>query len=51
MPTSQLVFFRGKGVALLTAAYIVNRVPSEGIVANPYELWHGRKPSLEHLCP
>jgi len=36
---------------LLTATYILNRVPSKSIPATPYELWHGRKPSLDHLCP
>jgi len=36
---------------VLTAAYIFNRVPSKSVSATPYELWHGRKPSLEHLRP
>ncbi|KAL0286174.1 UNVERIFIED_CONTAM: Copia protein [Sesamum calycinum] len=39
------------GDAILTAAYILNRVPSKSIPSTPYELWHGRKPSLESLCP
>ena len=39
------------GDALLTAAYILNRVPSKSVYATPYELWHGKKPSLEHLHP
>ena len=39
------------GDALLTAPYILNRVPSKSISATPYELWHSRKPSLEHLLP
>ncbi|KAL0391272.1 UNVERIFIED_CONTAM: Copia protein [Sesamum latifolium] len=32
------------GDAILTAAYILNRVPSKSIPTTPYELWHGRKP-------
>jgi len=39
------------GDALLTAAYILNRVPSKSVPATSYELWFGKKPSLEHLCP
>ena len=39
------------GDALLTAAYIPNRVPSKSVTATPYELWHGRKLSLDHLSP
>jgi len=39
------------GDARLTAAYILNCVPSKSVVATPYELWHGRKPSLDHLRP
>jgi len=39
------------GDALLTAAFIINHVPSKSVSTTPYELWHGRKPSLEHLCP
>ncbi|KAL0316519.1 UNVERIFIED_CONTAM: Retrovirus-related Pol polyprotein from transposon TNT 1-94 [Sesamum radiatum] len=38
------------GDAILTVAYILNRVPSKSIPSTPYELWHGRKPSLESLC-
>jgi len=36
---------------LLTATYILNRVPSKSIPVTPYELWHGRHPSLDHLRP
>jgi len=36
---------------LLTAAYILNRKRSNSVLATLYELWHGRKPSLDHLCP
>jgi len=39
------------GDALLTATYIVNHVPSKSVSAMPYELWHGRKPFLDHLHP
>ena len=41
--------------ALKTAAYILNRVPSKAVAKTPYELWTGRKPSINHLhiwgCP
>ena len=40
-----------RGDALLVATYIHNRVPSKSIIATPYELWFGKKPSLDHLCP
>ena len=36
---------------MLAAAYILNHVPSKSISATSYELWHCRKPFLEHLCP
>uniref|UniRef100_A0A2N9F6S1 Integrase catalytic domain-containing protein n=1 Tax=Fagus sylvatica TaxID=28930 RepID=A0A2N9F6S1_FAGSY len=39
------------GDALLTAAYILNRVPSQSVSSTPYELWKGQKPNLEHLRP
>ena len=39
------------GDALLTAAYILNRVPSKSVSTTPYELWNGRKPHLDHLRP
>jgi len=39
------------GDMLLTSAYILNRMPSKSICATPYELWYGRKPTLEHLRP
>ncbi|KAL0342871.1 UNVERIFIED_CONTAM: Copia protein [Sesamum angustifolium] len=35
------------GDAILTAAYILNRVPSKSVHSTPYELWHGKKPNLE----
>jgi hypothetical protein len=39
------------GDALLTAAYILNRVPSQLVSSISYELWKGEKPNLEHLRP
>ena len=39
------------GNALLTNAYILNRVPSQSVSSTTYELWHGKKPNLEHLRP
>ena len=43
------------GVALKTAVYILNRVPTKATATTPYELWTGKKPSLNHLhiwgCP
>lgn len=39
------------GDALLTAAYILNRVPSKSVPSTLYELWTGRKPDLSHLRP
>ena len=37
------------GEALKTATYILNRVPSKSVPKTPFELWTGRKPSLNHL--
>lgn len=37
--------------ALLTAAYILNKVPSKSVSTTPYELWTGRKPNFNHLGP
>lgn len=39
------------GDALLTAAYILNHVPSQLVFSTPYELWTGAKPDLDLLCP
>ena len=39
------------GDALLTAAYILNRVPSQSVSSTPYELLKSKKPNLEHLHP
>lgn len=37
------------GHALLTAAYLLNRVNTKAVDSTPYELWHSRKPNLKHL--
>ena len=43
------------GEALKTALYILNHVPTKAVPLTPFELWTGRKPSLNHLkvwgCP
>jgi hypothetical protein len=35
----------------LTAAYILNRVPSKLVLSTTYELWTGKKPDLSNLRP
>ena len=35
--------------ALKTALYILNRVPSKAVPKTPYEMWTGRKPSVNHF--
>ena len=41
--------------ALKTAAHILNRVPSKSVPKTPYELWTGKKPTLNYFhvwgCP
>ena len=41
--------------ALKTAIHILNRVPSKSVPKTPYELWTGRKSTLNYLhvwgCP
>src|SRR5215469_2398712 len=34
-----------------TAAYLINRLPSKANHDNksPYEIWHGKKPHIDHL--
>ena len=39
------------GDALLTAAYILNRVPSQFVSSTPYELWHGKKAQFGAFVP
>ena len=36
------------GDALLTATFILNRVPTKSVESTPYELWTHRKPDLRH---
>ncbi|KAH9725006.1 Integrase catalytic domain-containing protein [Citrus sinensis] len=38
------------GLALETAVYLLNLVPSKSVPKTPIELWSGRKPSLRHVC-
>jgi len=47
MARANLLAFGG----MLTAAYILNRVPSKSVPATPYDLWHGRNPFLARFCP
>ena len=37
------------GYCLKTVIYVLNRVPSKTVPTTPYEIWHGKKPSLNHL--
>ena len=37
--------------ALLTAAYILNCMPSKSILPTLYELWNGVKPNLGYFHP
>ena len=37
------------GEAMLTACYILNRVPNKTNKITPYELWKKRKPNLKYL--
>jgi hypothetical protein len=43
------------GEALKTTTYILNWVLTKAVNKTPYELWTGRKPSLQHFriwgCP
>ena len=43
------------GDALKMAMYVLNRVPTKAVPKTPFELWTGRKPSLNHFrvwgCP
>ena len=39
------------GDALLTATYVLNRVPSKFVTTTPYELWTSRKSNISHLRP
>ena len=35
--------------ALKTTVHILNRVPTKAVPKTPYELWVGRKPTLNYL--
>jgi hypothetical protein len=52
---SYLTSIEPLGEALKTTTYILNRVPTKAINKTSYELWTGRKPSLQHFriwgCP
>ncbi|XP_056688059.1 uncharacterized protein [Spinacia oleracea] len=37
------------GEAMLTACYVLNRVPNKRNKTTPYEFWHKRKPNLNYL--
>jgi transposase InsO family protein len=38
------------GEAVRTAVYLLNRAPTRSLNGvTPYELWHGRKPNVQHL--
>jgi hypothetical protein len=37
------------GYAFETGAFILNRAPSKSMETTPYELWHGKKPTLPFL--
>ena len=39
------------GDALLSSAYILNRVPSKSLNFTPYELWIGKRLDIYHLQP
>lgn len=43
------------GDAIKIATYVLNRVPSKSVSKTPFELWTGKKPSLNHFqvwgCP
>ncbi|KAH9727196.1 hypothetical protein KPL70_008566 [Citrus sinensis] len=42
-------FWHVSGLALETAVYLLNLVPSKSVPKTPIELWSGRKPSLRHV--
>lgn len=37
------------GEAVVTAAYLQNRLPTRAVDVTPFELWYGKKPYLGHL--
>nr|GEW19254.1 zinc finger, CCHC-type [Tanacetum cinerariifolium] len=40
---------RGRGEAILTATYLLNKIPRKEREETPYELWMRRKPSYQYL--
>ena len=44
--TDLLISFQGHAE---TAAHILTRVPSTSVSSTPYELWNGKRPSLNYL--
>jgi hypothetical protein len=39
------------GEAVSTAVYVLNRCPTQSVDGcTPYEVWHGVKPAVHHLC-
>lgn len=45
----QLIFLTIFEMRLLIALYIINKVPSKSVVKIAFELWTGRKSSINHL--
>jgi hypothetical protein len=40
----------GGGEAVVTVVYLQNRLPTKSLAGRtPYEAWHGRKPTVNHL--
>ena len=43
------------GYSLLTAAHLLNKIPSKAVPMTPYEIWFGRRPNLSYIkvwgCP
>ena len=37
------------GEAILTAVYLKNRTPVKALNKTPFEVWHGKKPKVNHL--
>lgn len=37
------------GEAMLTACYLLNRIPNKRNKVTPYELWHKKTPNLSYL--
>ena len=37
------------GEAISTAVYLKNRTPVKALNKTPFEVWHGKKPKVNHL--